>query len=110
MQQPHRYPSHRQLFAVTWHARAGATVNDDPLPPRTAARTRAIRAIFLRDFAGCASIDEVGAAAEDAGLLDRLGTPRSMRETVMAALRPVASSHVWENLARPGVSPPLPPG
>jgi len=87
------YPTKRQPFFVHWRARAGATIDTLPLPvrPDTRARDRAIRKIFFDDFHGCARLDDVGAAAEDAGLLDDLRTPRSMREAVLKALRPVAT-------------------
>ena len=105
------YPSHRQPFAVYWLARAGATVDSAPLPAKTAARTRAIRKVFLEEFGGRATIDDVGAASEDAGLLDSLGTPRSMRETVMVALRPIATFNYWESARyHATLSPPSPPG
>ena len=88
-------------FDVYWLARHGAAVDDPPLPKTLAARTIAIRQIFLTDFHGRARIDDVGAAAEAAGLLERLRTPGSMRETVMQALRPIATSNVWHSTSSP---------
>ena len=111
MQSRHSYPSHRNQYPVAWLARPGATVDDAPLPPKTADRTRAIRRIFLEDFHGRATIDQVGAASEDAGLLDDLRTPRSMREAVMKALRPLKAESIWTSAWRPThVSPPSAPG
>jgi|KBSMisStandDraft_5_1062788.scaffolds.fasta_scaffold42517_3 hypothetical protein len=110
MQQPHRYPSHRWSPPVYWHARPGATVDDGPLPPRTAARTRAIRAVFLQDFHGRATITEVGNRCDALGLLDAFSTHRSAYESIMIALRPIGSSYAWESPVRPQVSPGLPPG
>jgi hypothetical protein len=105
------YPHHRQPSPVYWLARPGASANDAPLPAKTAARVRAIRQIFLHDFSGRATIDDIGAASEDAGLLDTLQTPRSMRECVMRALRPIATANYWESSWRPAhVSPSSPPG
>ena len=82
-------------FDVVWHAMPGASLDDEPLPklPHTVARTKAIRRLFLEDFGGHARLDDVGAAAEDAGLLDRLGTAASMRQTVMVALQPLCYRH-----------------
>jgi len=89
------YPHKRQPFYTFWRARAGASVDHPPFPvtarPITVARDRGIRKIFFDQFHGIARLDDVGAAAEDAGLLGALRTPRSMREAVLKALRPVAT-------------------
>jgi hypothetical protein len=105
------YPQHSNRHPVAWMARAGATIDAAPLPLKTADRCRAIRRVFLQDFHGRATIDDVGAACEDAGLLDSLLTARSMREAVMRALRPIATANYWESgWHHAQVSPPSPPG
>jgi hypothetical protein len=106
------YPSRRHPGPpVLWYARAGATIDDAPLPPKTSARTRAIRRVFLEDCHGRATITQVGDRADDLGLLDDFSTHRSAYEAIMRALRPVASAHPWATwLPPPHVSPPSPPG
>ena len=112
MQSPHSYPSRRQPGPpVLWYARSGATVDDAPLPPRTSARTRAIRRVFLEDFHGRATITDVGDLACDLGLLEDFSTHRSAYEAIMRALRPVASARPWASGCHADhVAPPSPPG
>jgi hypothetical protein len=100
------YPNRRQPFYVYWRARAGCSVDHPPFPtsakPATVARDRGIRKIFFDQFHGIARLDDVGAAAEDAGVLDDLRTPRSMREAVLKALRPIATLDGGAAPQRPG--------
>jgi hypothetical protein len=85
------YPSRRDYYPPLWVAHTDASPDTPPVPVKTADRVRAIRTIFLQDFGGHATVDDVGAASEDAGVLDALQTPRSMREAVLEALRGIAS-------------------
>jgi len=57
--------------------------------PSTASASR-LRQMFLTECHGCCRVDDLGAACEDAGILDALNTPRSMREAIPEALRPIA--------------------
>lgn len=105
------YPSHSNRYPPVWVARAGATIDDAPLPPKTADRTRAIRRVFLEDCRGSASITAVGDRCDDLGLLDGFSTHRSAYESIAAALRPIATPQVWEHVHGPAtVSPGTTPG
>lgn len=83
------YPTNRADWPVCWLARPGASPDVEPLPKRTRDRTLAIRRLFLEQLGGHATLDDVGAAAEAAGLLDTLGSFASAKETIRRALRPV---------------------
>ena len=107
------YPRHRATPGVHWLARAGATIDDPPLPhlPATAARTRAIRGVFLHFLEGRATIEAICDACDALGLLDGLSTPGSVDETIKTALRPVSTKNVWESVHRPAsVTAPSVPG
>jgi hypothetical protein len=97
MQRPHPYPAKRNQWPTVWHLRPGARI-DDALPPKTGARTRAIRAIFIDTCGGHASITEVGDLAYDQGLLDGFSTHRSAYEALMVALRPIAAPSARQSL------------
>jgi hypothetical protein len=93
------YSNHRHPHYTFWMARPPAIVEAAPLPPKCADRTRRIRQLFLQEFHGRCTLDDLGEACEDAGLLDRL-TPASMREIVKRALRPIATTKYWESADR----------
>jgi hypothetical protein len=90
MQRRHTYPWHRNQWPTDRVAHPGATIDMAPVPPLTAARTHRIRAIFLHDFNGRASVHELVDACDQAGLLDALGSYRSAYETVRAAVGPIS--------------------
>jgi hypothetical protein len=88
MQRQHAYPSHRFTPSCTWRALPQATADMPPLGARTAERTIRIRDVFLVAFGGFATIDQVGHACDQLGLLDGLNCPR---DVVMRALRPLTT-------------------
>jgi hypothetical protein len=88
------YPHHRRQPATFWLARPGATID------AASDRVRGIRRIFLEQLGGRATLDDIGQAAADAGLLEGLTTDRSARETVKAALRPVGTTDWWQSAER----------
>ena len=94
------YPHRRQPFTTYWMARPHAAIDTAPLPARTADRTRRIREIFLRTLHGHASLDAIGQACTAAGLLEGISTDASARETLKAALRPIATTNYWQSAER----------
>jgi hypothetical protein len=82
---------------VRWYVRPDAAVDADPLParPATRARTLAIRQVFF-DLGDRATLLDVEDICLEDGLLDGLA-PTSAHETVIVALRPVATSSYWDS-------------
>jgi hypothetical protein len=105
------YPSHRQPVPVYWLARADVPLDCPPLPARRhpRARTLRIRACFLTDWAGRATVADILTDCVHEGLLAGL-TAASQLEVVRKALRPVATDNVWDSRFSPALRQTSRPG